>query len=116
MRLSAFLVVACLALAADQAAAEIKFQSVSRKIQLNSQFAKVSETIKVKNTGSDAVGSLILCQPRRADAVLAYQQVGRWCLKRDEHGERWCVMLTFPGLVCILACRCPSRCRTRRRC
>jgi oligosaccharyltransferase complex subunit alpha (ribophorin I) len=54
--------------------AEIKLQSVTRKINLNSQFAKVSETIKVKNTGSGAVNSLVLCQPRR-DAALALQQV-----------------------------------------
>mmetsp|Transcript_29006 Transcript_29006/g.78111 ORF Transcript_29006/g.78111 Transcript_29006/m.78111 type:complete len:619 (+) Transcript_29006:95-1951(+) len=69
---AAFLVVA----AAQIASAEVKLQSVTRKINLNSQFAKVSETIKVKNTGSDAVSSLILCQTRR-DAVLAFQQVSQ---------------------------------------
>ncbi|KAF5826147.1 hypothetical protein DUNSADRAFT_4548 [Dunaliella salina] len=77
--LAALLVLA----AAQVASAEVKLQSVTRKINLNSQFAKVSETIKVKNTGNDAVSSLILCQARR-DAVLAFQQVSQQVKEQKE--------------------------------
>lgn len=49
-------------LLAAACSAELKLQLVTRKVNLNSQFAKVSESIKVKNTGSQAVQSLVLCQ------------------------------------------------------
>lgn len=55
--------------------ADIKLQQVDRKINLNSQFARISEAIKVKNTGDKPVSDVILCQLLASGAVLSVYKV-----------------------------------------
>lgn len=47
------------------------------QINLNSQFARITETIKAKNTGSKSIDRVTLCQVVEDNAVLAFQKVWR---------------------------------------
>mmetsp|Transcript_5675 Transcript_5675/g.12553 ORF Transcript_5675/g.12553 Transcript_5675/m.12553 type:complete len:602 (+) Transcript_5675:38-1843(+) len=55
------LLVAVAALLVAAACAELKLQQVDRKINLNSQFARVTEQIKLKNTGGNVEDRVVLC-------------------------------------------------------
>ncbi|KAG2439265.1 hypothetical protein HXX76_004626 [Chlamydomonas incerta] len=69
-----FAIVALLALAGS-AFAEIKLQQVDRKINLNSQFARISEAVKAKNVGDKPVSEVVFCQLLNADAVVSLYKV-----------------------------------------
>ncbi|EFJ50952.1 hypothetical protein VOLCADRAFT_103748 [Volvox carteri f. nagariensis] len=75
MRRTQVLLTALLALAGSVLADNIKLQQVDRKISLNSQFVRISETVKVKNVGSSAVSEVILCESLGGDAVLSFYKV-----------------------------------------
>ncbi|KAG2498961.1 hypothetical protein HYH03_003150 [Edaphochlamys debaryana] len=72
-----FLAVALLLALASSAVAEdaIKLQQVDRKINLNSQFARITETVKAKNNGAKPLEELVFCQLVRAGAVLSFYKV-----------------------------------------
>lgn len=55
--------------------AEIKLQQVDRKVSLLSQFARIAETIKAKNTGSSPEEAVVLCELLQPGALLAYYKV-----------------------------------------
>ncbi|KXZ52725.1 hypothetical protein GPECTOR_8g119 [Gonium pectorale] len=75
MRQAVYLFAALLAVAGSVAADSIKLQQVDRKINLNSQFARITETVKAKNVGEQPVSELILCQQLNAGAVLSFYKV-----------------------------------------
>eukprot|EP00199_Chlamydomonas_sp_CCMP681_P000252 CAMPEP_0119107630 /NCGR_PEP_ID=MMETSP1180-20130426/11512_1 /TAXON_ID=3052 ORGANISM="Chlamydomonas cf sp, Strain CCMP681" /NCGR_SAMPLE_ID=MMETSP1180 /ASSEMBLY_ACC=CAM_ASM_000741 /LENGTH=603 /DNA_ID=CAMNT_0007093147 /DNA_START=8 /DNA_END=1819 /DNA_ORIENTATION=- len=57
------------------ATAEIKLQSVERKINLASQFARITETLKVKNNGDLAVDRATVCHAKQTTGSVAFQKV-----------------------------------------
>ncbi|KAG2453544.1 hypothetical protein HYH02_001763 [Chlamydomonas schloesseri] len=69
-----FAILALLALSSS-AFAEIKLQQVDRKINLNSQFARISEVVKAKNVGDKPISDVVFCQLLSGDAVVSLYKV-----------------------------------------
>lgn len=57
------------------AVAEIRLQQADRKIQLQSQFARISETLKFKNNGDASVDRVTICKLAALADKIAYQKV-----------------------------------------
>ncbi|GFR43910.1 hypothetical protein Agub_g5044, partial [Astrephomene gubernaculifera] len=75
MRRTVIALATLLALASSVAADNIKLQQVDRKINLNSQLARITESVKVKNVGTEPVSDVIFCQHVGAGAVLSFYKV-----------------------------------------
>lgn len=81
------------------------------QINLNSQYARITESIKLKNTGEAPLDRAILCAPDAA--LLAYQEVGPgagspcpWVAEGAAHwrpcgvaGHAWMPCADWPALV-----------------
>lgn len=49
----------------------------SAQINLNSQFARISEAVKAKNVGDKPVSDVVFCQLLNGDAVVSLYKVSR---------------------------------------
>ncbi|PNH06279.1 hypothetical protein TSOC_007366 [Tetrabaena socialis] len=98
------LLVAALLLAlASGTVADIKLQQVDRKINLNSQFVRITELIKAKNVGGSPVSALIFCQKLGEGAVLAsYKAVQS--VQGGERTELTAVPVTDVGAPAGVVC------------
>ncbi|PNW75344.1 hypothetical protein CHLRE_12g523300v5 [Chlamydomonas reinhardtii] len=92
-------IVALLALASS-AFAEIKLQQVDRKINLNSQFARISEAVKAKNVGDKPVSDVVFCQLLNGDAVVSLYKV----VNADTKAELTVSPTTVEGAPAGAAC------------